>query len=273
MVLSPLLAALGIWRRAVQRKAIPKGIRFEVFKRDSFKCQYCGASAPDVRLHVDHINPVSNSGANDIVNLVTSCVGCNLGKSDKLLSENAAVNKSRSQLEALQERREQLGMMMSWQEDLQALKETVLEKISSKWESVAPGFGINENGQQRLKKIIRNYALDEIFEAMDIAAEQYLSFEDDGSVTNESWDKGFKKIEGICRVRKSQSEKPYLKDLYYARGILRNRVYVNETYAIDMMENAVLAGADTQWIIQKAKNCRNWSQFRDEIHDFVDENA
>ena len=244
-----------------------------MFKRDSFKCQYCGASAPDVLLHIDHINPVSKGGTNDIVNLVTSCESCNLGKSDKLLSENAAVNKSRSQLEALQERREQLEMMMSWQEGLQALKETVLEKVAEKWESLAPGYSINENGQKRLKKIIRNYPIDEIFEAMDIAAEQYLEFEEDGTVTDESWERGFKKIDGICRVRKSQSDKPYLKDLYYARGILRNRVYVDAAYVMDMMENAVLAGADTQWIIQEAKNCRNWSQFRDEMHEFVDENA
>lgn len=63
-----------------ERIAISKKVRFEVFKRDGFKCQYCGRSAPDVILHVDHINPVSNGGNNDIMNLVTSCSECNLGK-------------------------------------------------------------------------------------------------------------------------------------------------------------------------------------------------
>ena len=29
-----------------KRQAISKTVRFEVFKRDKFKCQYCGASAP-----------------------------------------------------------------------------------------------------------------------------------------------------------------------------------------------------------------------------------
>ena len=255
------------------RKSISKGIRFEVFKRDSFKCQYCGATSPDVLLHIDHIKPVSKGGTNDIVNLVTSCEACNLGKSDKLLSENAAVNKSRSQLEALQERREQLEMMLEWQEGLQALKDSVLEKVMARWEELAPGFAVNENGQKRLQKIIRSYPLDEIYEAMDIASEQYLEFKDDGTVTDDSWERGFKKIEGICRVRKSESEKPYLKDLYYARGILRKRVYVDEGYVMEMMENAVIAGADPQWIIQEARYCRNWTQFRDSMHDALGENA
>jgi 5-methylcytosine-specific restriction endonuclease McrA len=61
-----------------KRKAIGKKIRFEVFKRDKFTCQYCGEKSPDVILHIDHINPVAEGGGNDIINLITSCVACNL---------------------------------------------------------------------------------------------------------------------------------------------------------------------------------------------------
>ena len=64
-----------------KRKAIGDKLRFEVFKRDNFKCQYCGMSAPDVVLNVDHIDPVSNGGENNILNLITSCRDCNSGKS------------------------------------------------------------------------------------------------------------------------------------------------------------------------------------------------
>lgn len=74
-----------------KRVAIPKSIRFEVFKRDSFTCQYCGESAPNVILNVDHIYPVSKGGNNEIMNLVTSCEDCNSGKSDKLLKEADAM--------------------------------------------------------------------------------------------------------------------------------------------------------------------------------------
>jgi len=46
------------------KKPIPKRTRFEVLKRDRFRCQYCGASAPDALLHVDHIVPVAKGGDN-----------------------------------------------------------------------------------------------------------------------------------------------------------------------------------------------------------------
>lgn len=62
--------------RMPKRRPVSKKLRFEVFKRDNFKCQYCGASAPDVILEVDHINPVAKGGKNDILNLVTSCRDC-----------------------------------------------------------------------------------------------------------------------------------------------------------------------------------------------------
>jgi 5-methylcytosine-specific restriction endonuclease McrA len=42
-----------------KRKSISKKIRFEVFKRDSFTCQYCGSKSPDVTLVIDHIMPVA----------------------------------------------------------------------------------------------------------------------------------------------------------------------------------------------------------------------
>ena len=72
-----------------KRKAVPKGVRFEIFKRDGFTCQYCGRRPPDVVLELDHIHPVSKGGDNDPMNLVTSCADCNRGKSDKILKERA----------------------------------------------------------------------------------------------------------------------------------------------------------------------------------------
>lgn len=71
--------------KSTKRKAISKGLRFEVFKRDGFACMYCGAHPPEVLLHVDHIIPVADGGGNEITNLITSCAPCNLGKSAKSL--------------------------------------------------------------------------------------------------------------------------------------------------------------------------------------------
>ena len=55
-----------------KRRKLSKKIRFEVFKRDNFTCQYCGRKAPDVVLEVDHIIPVAKGGKNNIMNLITS---------------------------------------------------------------------------------------------------------------------------------------------------------------------------------------------------------
>lgn len=63
-----------------ERKAVSKRTRFEVFKRDSFKCVYCGNHPPAVLLHIDHVIAVAEGGTNDEENLVTACDGCNLGK-------------------------------------------------------------------------------------------------------------------------------------------------------------------------------------------------
>lgn len=60
--------------------SISKRLRFEVFKRDNHTCQYCGRSAPEVVLQVDHIEPLSLGGENKPANLVTACRDCNSGK-------------------------------------------------------------------------------------------------------------------------------------------------------------------------------------------------
>ena len=70
----------------MSRAPISTRTRFEIFKRDSFTCQYCGNQPPHVILHVDHILAVANGGSNDTGNLVTACSQCNLGKSSVPLS-------------------------------------------------------------------------------------------------------------------------------------------------------------------------------------------
>ena len=62
------------------RTHIPAGLKYEVFKRDNRTCVLCGAKAPAVELHVDHIIPVSKGGRTTLDNLQTLCAECNLGK-------------------------------------------------------------------------------------------------------------------------------------------------------------------------------------------------
>lgn len=61
--------------------AVSRRLRFEILRRDGYTCRYCGASAPDVTLTVDHVVPVALGGGDEPNNLVTACRDCNAGKS------------------------------------------------------------------------------------------------------------------------------------------------------------------------------------------------
>src|SRR4030043_480750 len=60
-------------------------LRFEVFKRDGFTCQYCGRKTPEIILELEHVIPISKGGTDELDNLITSCFECNRGKGVSLL--------------------------------------------------------------------------------------------------------------------------------------------------------------------------------------------
>ncbi len=67
-----------------ERSKMTDSLRYDVMKRDGFRCVLCGATAAEgAVLHVDHIRPVSKGGKTELYNLRTLCDRCNLGKSDK----------------------------------------------------------------------------------------------------------------------------------------------------------------------------------------------
>ena len=73
------------YQRRRERSLMTDSLRYDVMKRDGFKCCICGASAKEdgIKLHVDHIIPVSKGGTTVMSNLRTLCNHCNMGKSDK----------------------------------------------------------------------------------------------------------------------------------------------------------------------------------------------
>lgn len=65
----------------VNRTPVSRRLRYEVLRRDNHACRYCGATAPDAPLTVDHVVPVALGGPSTPENLVTACRDCNAGKS------------------------------------------------------------------------------------------------------------------------------------------------------------------------------------------------
>jgi hypothetical protein len=66
-------------RQKGKSQVTPK-TRYEVLVRDDHTCQSCGAKAPNTLLQVDHIFPRSLGGSNEMDNLQTLCIVCNIGK-------------------------------------------------------------------------------------------------------------------------------------------------------------------------------------------------
>ena len=62
------------------RRGITLKIRYQVLKRDNFKCVLCGNDAKNTLLVIDHKIPVAGGGTNDFDNLRTLCRECNHGK-------------------------------------------------------------------------------------------------------------------------------------------------------------------------------------------------
>lgn len=68
-----------------QRTLMTNSKRYDILKRDNFKCQICGRTQDDgAKLEVDHKIPVSKGGKTVDSNLQTLCYECNQGKKAKI---------------------------------------------------------------------------------------------------------------------------------------------------------------------------------------------
>lgn len=182
------------------RKSIPKSIRFEVLKRDSFTCQYCGAQAPETILEVDHIVPVSKGGDNSILNLITSCRDCNRGKSNKKLSDNSAIKTQRKQLDDLQKQRELTEMMIQWKRELMDIRETEVDVICQYIESLT-GLATDDDDRKKIRNWIARFSFEEVYTATEISFAQYFKLNN-----NRTFWFAVDKIGGICYNRKKMRE-------------------------------------------------------------------
>jgi 5-methylcytosine-specific restriction endonuclease McrA len=82
----PLVIRLVTYVRIPQRLHLPLNRR-NVILRDNYACQYCGASASQVTLTLDHVLPRSRGGPTSWENVVAACTVCNQRKGDRLPDE------------------------------------------------------------------------------------------------------------------------------------------------------------------------------------------
>lgn len=251
-----------------KRRAISKTVRFEVFKRDAFTCQYCGAKAPDVILQLDHVRPVAEGGDDDPLNLVTACRDCNAGKGARTLDDKSSLNAQRAQLDELQERREQLDMMVSWRHGLSRLEADTVAQVEA-FIGEKGGFGLSESGKSDVKKWLKKHKVSDVLAAVDEAFTAYIEYLND-EPTSESFEKAFSKIGAFLTIQKQEKEKPYIRRLLYIQGILRKRCRHARMHCIDALEEFVLDGAHLDELERIAKSVDTWEEFCEFAEDVVD---
>lgn len=263
----------------MERKSISKKIRFEVYKRDKFTCQYCGRKAPDVILNVDHIEPVSKGGSNDILNLITSCFDCNNGKRDIPLSQNDVLDKQRQQLEELQERREQIEMMFEWKKSLEDLDEYKTDLLADFVESKIFPYTLSETGKANLAKLFKRFELNEIFDAIDKGVKNYLKYDESGKLTKDSIETFINKLGGIA----ANSNRPAVEQkMHYIKGICRNRFnYWDDRKGLAILSSYIKALRDYGWtedriindleteVSDLAKEAKNWSEWKERMEQWI----
>lgn len=234
-----------------KRKAIPDSIRFEVFKRDQFRCQYCGRCAPDAVLVVDHIDPVAKGGGNEIVNLITSCRECNSGKSDRRLDDDSIIAKQRAQLEDLAERRAQIEMMMKWRAGLSSIENDGVEAFCAEFQRLV-GFGLTPTSREEARKMISKFGLAKCLDAIARARDQYFVLDHASKAANtatrESAERIWRSVWVFAQPADTQAA-------YLIRAILRNKLNdqgrwldSHKWQAMSTIKQAMSLGVPVEWI-------------------------
>lgn len=152
---------------ANKRKALSKKTRFEVFKRDGFCCQYCGAHPPAVILHVDHINPIALGGGNEMDNLVTACEPCNLGKSARSLADVPQSLKDKAALIA--EREEQIHGYQAVMDEKRERLEWDAEQVREVYERFNPEYTLTDSAMVSVRNFVEKLGRYEVMDAMERA--------------------------------------------------------------------------------------------------------
>lgn len=124
--------------------SVSKRMRFEILRRDGFRCYYCGTRGNETAngLTVDHVMPTALGGTDLSENLVAACGDCNAGKSATLLDSAAVAEASNSIVEAAEK------VQSSGQAAAKVVERqhAYTDQIVQAWRRVAPSYAVMPNG-------------------------------------------------------------------------------------------------------------------------------
>lgn len=150
-------------------------LRFEVLRRDSFTCRYCGRRAPYVHVEADHIVPRSQGGEDVAENLVCSCYDCNRGKQ--------ATHRAHSGLASDPTDFDMMKARLDKMVALQAVATEYAREVTSYareldrywWETLAqlPQFSFAEPVQAMLRYFVQRVPVEDLRECMAVVWQEY----------------------------------------------------------------------------------------------------
>jgi|TARA_R100000093_G_C1931779_1_gene68964 hypothetical protein len=182
--------------------SISKKLRFSVFKRDNFTCQYCGKTPPNVILEADHVISRKDGGQDDKMNLITACFACNRGKGASSVSIGKMTKKAlKKECKILKEEKEQLTAYYNFIREKDELKDFELSIYRERWASASEGEQLEKKQEKSVKLLLsRGNNPHEILEAIDIA----------WSATNVDDHEKFRYMCGVLKRLRLQRDDPEL---------------------------------------------------------------
>ena len=166
----------------MERKAITKRLRFKIFKRDEFSCQYCWRTPElhNITLEVDHLISVKNWWWNEEENLTTSCFDCNRWKRwDSIV--RWSLEKTKNELLEIKERLEQIKYIAKLkdnirkkQKDIEDNKLSFIDDIM-KWYKIEFIYKMKIRIKNQNKKYM--YSLELLRECLEITEAKFCLYD------------------------------------------------------------------------------------------------
>lgn len=150
-------------------------------------------------------------------------------------------------------------------------QQKVVADMADLWASLVKPFELNDVGRSELGQLLDKFGAAIILDSMKVAVNKHVQMED-GVPTAATVNMAWHYIVKVASVKLGDIKQPNLKDVFYIRGILRNRFnYCNEVLARQLLEEAIESGADVDALKKMAKYTRNWTEWHQEMRILLNE--
>ena len=217
-----------------------KRLRFLIFERDDFTCQYCGRKPPEVILEIDHKIPRDQKGKDEEPNLITSCRDCNRGKRNYLV-----VKPSKEVIILEEEREKQRKALERFYKKEKTRINREIKLIKNYWDT-STSYSFSEHGEKSIEKFLKTFLVEEIKKAISIATIKLQP------KTQPEAEQKFKYMCGILHNWKKEKECPGILQIirywetrkrgsgYYKENILKEALLKYPIEKIkEMMDSAI----------------------------------